>query len=154
MKSKYPMSDTFLKLIPTNPEFIPAKTKQEQAKVLLSRLFKNRSIVLESTPEIQFVDQGANFEDVFCNYCGKEIKGEIWQDAMNEAYKNKFHNLSFITPCCHKKTNLNDLQYHRAAGFAKFQIVIMNPDSDMKDTNLTELEKILGTSIRKVWTHY
>ena len=148
------MSDNLLKLISIDPSFVPDKQRQEQAKVLLNHLFKKKSIELKTTNDIEFIDQGSNFESVFCNHCGKEIKMESWQDAMDKAHKNNFKDLFFVTPCCHKKASLNDLQYQSAAGFAKFQIEITDPGNNIETTNLVELQKILGTPIRKIWAHY
>jgi hypothetical protein len=61
------MSDTFLKIIPTNPSYIPCENSQEKAGNLLQGFFKLREIKFEITPEIEFIDQGSNFENVFCN---------------------------------------------------------------------------------------
>ena len=148
------MSSTYLKLISTDPGFVLDKLKQEKAQEFLNREFKNSKIEIIKTDNIEFVDQGANFEGVSCNYCGRNINIEIWQNAMDKAYKTNFKDLSFVTPCCHKSTSLNDLKYNWPVGFAKFVISIADPPSDIKDDVVKGLEKILGTRIRKIWAHY
>ena len=148
------MSDTFLKLISTSPDFTPKKLNQDKAEEFLKTLFKNTKVEFIKTDNIEFVDQGVNFESISCNYCGRDITIENWQSAMDKAYKSNFKNLSFITPCCHKITTLNDLLYHPPAGFAKFVISIPNPPVDITDKEIKELEGILGTKVRKIWAHY
>lgn len=151
---KHKMSNTILKFIPTKPVYVPDKTNQSKAKVLLTNIFKKGDIELITTDNIEFIDQGSTFESVFCNYCGKEINTQYWHDAMDGAHQDNFKDLSFNTPCCNKKTTLNDLQYHSPAGFAKFVISVSDPANEMKATDLAELENILQSKLRKIWAHY
>ncbi len=152
--SKKTMSDTYLRLIPTKPDFIPDKPHQDNGKAFLNSIFKNTKIEFEETTDIEFVDPGANFETVSCNYCGRIIDNEFWQEAIDKAYEKHFQVLTFITPCCHKTTSLNALRYQWPAGFAKFSISVSNPAGDISANELSELEKILGTNIGKIWAHY
>jgi hypothetical protein len=148
------MSSTHLKFISTNPDFIPSQSQKNQAKAFINSIFNNTEIEFNETKDIEFVDQGSNFESISCNICGRIIDNDYWQHTMDKAYETHFKVLTFITPCCHKKTSLNDLQYHWPAGFAKFQISILDPVGDIKTTEVSELEKILGTKVRKIWAHY
>jgi hypothetical protein len=148
------MSATCLKLISIDPGFVPDKLKEEKAKEFLNKTFKNSEIKIIKTDNIEFVDQGSNFESVSCNYCRHNIDIEIWQNAMDKAYKTHFKDLSFMTPCCHKSTSLNDLKYNWPAGFAKFVISITDPTADISNDVINELETIFGTKIRKIWAHY
>ncbi len=152
LKSK--MSTTILKFIPTAPVFIPTPINQDKVKAYLKSIFKNTEVKLVQTENIEFVDPGANFETITCDLCGRNINNDVWQHAMDKAYKNHFTDLSFTTPCCDKQTTLNDLKYQWPAGFAKFVIIIYDPIGDIKPNEFTELEKLLGTKIRKVWAHY
>ena len=148
------MSDTFLRFIPVNPDFVPEVANQDRAKEYLIHIFKKIEIEVIETDDVEFVDPGANFENVYCNLCGEELETETWQEAMDEGYKTVFQNLSFITRCCHSLTSLNELKYHWPAGFAKFMISLLKPCLDIKENELKELENILGTKIRKIWAHY
>jgi len=153
-ESKHQMSSTFLKIIPTNPSYIPDKIKQDNAIRFLSKLYKNERLTLFSTDTIEFVDQGENFDSVTCNLCNKTINIEYWQDEMDEAYKSHFKNLVFQTPCCKKKTSLNDLHYHSPAGFAKFVISIEDAENDLSEKDLKALQAILGIPLKIIWAHY
>lgn len=151
---KNKMSNTIVKFIPTNPNFIPTTLNQGKAKTYLKGIFKGVEVELIQTANVEFVDPGSNFETITCNLCGKNINNDVWQNAMDKAYKNHFTDLSFTTPCCHKQTTLNDLTYHWPAGFAKFAVTISDPVGDINSSQIAELEKILGTKIRKIWAHY
>jgi hypothetical protein len=148
------MSDTILKLIPSNPGFIPDKESLIAARSFLDIAFKGSEIEVIQTENIEFVDQGANFESMNCNLCGQLIDDETWQDAMDMAYETHFENLAFTTPCCAQTSSLNNILYTWPAGFAKFCISILNPAVDAEQHQLAEIERILGISIKKIWAHY
>jgi hypothetical protein len=111
-------------MIPTNPSYVPDTSEQNKAYNFLVKLYGNANIEFITTDTIEFIDQGENFDSLFCNLCGKTIDIEDWQNAMNKAYTTQFTDLTFITPCCNKKTSLNDLTYHSSAGFARFVMTI------------------------------
>ena len=148
------MSSTVLKIIPTNPYYVPDKIQQDKAKMFLIKLYKKEQIEFITTDTIEFVDQGENFDSVSCNLCGQNIEIEDWQNAMDKAYDKQFTDLEFITPCCHSKTSLNDLTYHSTAGFAKFIITISDAQTEIEEQDLNEVRQILGTPLRIVWAHY
>lgn len=144
------MSDTFLKIIPTTPTYIPG---QDNANTLLSSLFKGKEIENTMADTVEFIDQGQNFESVSCNLCGHTFEIEDWQDAMDKAYEQRFADLQFSPSCFNKVTSLNDLDYKWPAGFAKFSISIANPDEGLDSASLSELQKILNTPLRVIWAH-
>jgi hypothetical protein len=148
------MSSTILKIIPTNPKYVPDKIQQDKAKSLLSNLYTKELIDFVTTDTIEFVDQGENFDSVSCNLCGKNIAIEDWQAEMEKADESHFTDLAFVTPCCHRKTSLNDLNYHSPAGFAKFVIAITGAQKEIEAKDLNELNNILGTQLRIIWAHY
>lgn len=148
------MSSTVLKIIPTTPSYVPDNIQQDKAKIFLTSLYKTEQIEFPSTDTIEFVDQGGNFDNVFCNLCGQNIEIEDWQNAMDNAYQNQFTELTFVTACCDKKTSLNDLIYHSPAGFAKFVMAILDAQSELSEKDFKKLQDILGTTLRNIWAHY
>lgn len=72
------MSDTYLKLISIVPGFVPDKLKEEKAQEFLNKSFANCETEFVKTDDIEFVDQGTNFESVSCNYCGAIGKFEVF----------------------------------------------------------------------------
>lgn len=148
------MSSTVLKIIPTTPSYVPDKIKQDNAKIFLTKFYKDGQIEFITTDTIEFVDQGENFESISCNLCGHNIEMEAWQNAMDNTYKKQFTDLTFITPCCNKETSLNDLNYKSPAGFARFVISVSDPQNEIMEKDLKELQDILGTTLRIIWAHY
>lgn len=148
------MSSTILNIISTNPSYVPDKTKQDKAKDLLSKIYIEEKIEFNTTDTIEFIDQGSNFESVFCNLCGRTIEIEEWQNAMDKAYESQFTDLIFITHCCDKTTSLNDLKYEWPAGFGKFTISVSDAQTEIDEKDLKKLQDILSTTLRIIWAHY
>ena len=153
-KSNKKMSATYLKIIPTSPSFVPDKATQSHALCILNAIYDGKDIEMLTTDTIEFVDQGANFDSVNCNLCGKTVEISDWQDAMDKAYTKQFVDLTIVMPCCHKKNSLNDLKYNSSAGFAKFVISISDPEHQIEESDLKKLQQVLGTPLRVIWAHY
>lgn len=155
-----PESSTFsgnqLKIIPTNPNYEPSTEQQKEAIKYLATKFSKNEISSVLTKNVEFIDSGENFESVYCNLCGQTIEIENWQDAMDKAYQTSFADLTLITPCCNKKTSLNDLEYDMPMGFSKYVIELIAPDiNDNQKIDLTKnLKEILGQEIKLIWAHY
>ena len=109
------MSDFSIIIIPEDPRY--SVDEQKIAKIKsLSWFGDNTSIIVNE--KVQFADAGANFEHVACPFC-KTALMDWWGGAMDEAYSEEagFNHLGIITPCCHKETSLNDLEYYFPQGF-------------------------------------
>jgi hypothetical protein len=148
------MSSSILKIISTNPSYIPDKNQMEGMKRFLSKMYKSEKTEYIITETIEFIDPGENFERVSCNLCGREINMETWQNEMDKAQVKQFTDLIFTTPCCHKKTSLNNLTYTSPAGFAKFVISISDPHTGLSEVELKQLQDISGTILRIIRAHY
>ena len=148
------ISSSVLKIISTNPSYVPEKKQLDDIKVFLAKLYKTENTEYVLTEAVEFVDQGGNFESVTCNLCGHNINIESWQNELDKASEKHFTDLIFITPCCKRKTSLNDLIYKSPAGFAKFVINISDPKKELTETELKKLQNIAGTKLRVVWAHY
>ena len=145
---------TILRIISTNPSYIPVKEKQEQAKDFLTTLYSINVINSIYLDTIEFVDQGQNFDSIICPFCTKDIDIENWQNAMEKAELSQFTQLTFITPCCSKMTSLNDLRYVTTAGFAKFILTVDDPEKEIESNEIAELQLILNTPLKIIYTHY
>jgi hypothetical protein len=149
------MSDNYLRLIPVSPYYIPNATSSEEAQRLFTSFVPHADEVRVSiTNEIEFIDQGSNWEQVICPRCGSELGVRWWQEAMDTAYATKFTNLFVLMPCCHNECSLNDLRYEGPAGFARFVLEARNPNADLNEAQLHALAQKLGCALRKIWTHY
>ncbi|WP_111306817.1 hypothetical protein [Confluentibacter sediminis] len=155
-----PESSTFsgnqLKIIPTKPNYEPSTEQQKEVIKYLATEFSENEIRSILMKNIEFIDSGENFESVRCNHCGQKIEIENWQEAMDKAYQNSFADLTFLTPCCHKQTCLNDLEYEMPSGFSKYIIELINPNikDNQKADLIKNLNEILGQDMELIWAHY
>ena len=149
------MSDNVLKLIPASPSYVPDASMVEKACGMIAQYLPDaRETRCTSTPEIRFVDQGANWERILCPICGNEIDEEWWVRATDAAHKEGFTDLSVKLPCCGAISSPNDLRYEWPAGFSRFVIEVYNPGKDLNADQLKSLEQILGCGLRVIWAHY
>ena len=150
------MSEHFLSLIPTTPEYVPVAEALARARELFAGFVPAADeIEARITDEIEFVDQGENFERVRCPNCAAELAMEWWQEAMDTAYQTRFQNLKVTTVCCGFTTSLNELDYHWPAGFARFCLRVRGPrQKEVAPEHIRKLEEVLSTPLRQIWTHY
>jgi hypothetical protein len=167
------MSDYYLSLIPEDPSYVPPADAQARAletfrafltkkapfqvKPFVRRDEPKVEIEMEVSEDIQFVDQGENFESVSCPACGTRIKTKSWSGWMNKSYESKFIDRSVTMPCCGCETELNALRYDSPAGFARFVLRALDPDVKngmLPAEKLSALEEILGCKLRQIGTHY
>jgi len=149
------MSDNILKLIPIDPLFVPDEQAQQAALDLFSSWLPMADAVSgTASDEVNFVDQGANWERVACPACGQALDEAIWQAMMDAGFPTHFADLTVTMPCCGAIGSLNDLQYEWPAGFARYVLEALNPAADLDENQLHQLEQIIGCRIRKIWAHY
>lgn len=150
------MSEHFITLIPANPTFAASAEALKKAGELLSTFMPIADHVeMHAAEEVIFVDQGENFERVLCPRCHKELGTAWWQEAMSKAYQSRFRALDIVTPCCAFSTSLNELEYQLPAGFARCWLRVREPgQKEVSPGQLAQLEAILGTTLRQIWTHY
>src|ERR1700741_243305 len=94
------MSDNWLQLIPSDPEFQPSPQAASQACSLLSTFVPEAddvSVSFKSTTE--FFHPGANWSGVQCSSCGADAE-TWWHEAMAAAYQTNFKELIVTAPCC------------------------------------------------------
>ena len=149
------MSVNVLKLISTDPQYVPNATVRQRARsLLMSFVPRAKEIDVIVTDEVEFIDQGTNFEQVLCCACGTVLDTAWWKRAMDIAYQTRFTDLSVTMPCCSTASSLNDLHYDWPAGFARFMLVARNPNADVDADKIGMIEKLLECKLRKVWAHY
>ena len=142
------MSKNILYLLTESPDFLPQDSVLHQVKELLESNFpKSFDINIRITENVQFIDQGQNWERVLCPLCGAELDSTgWWTKALDTAYKSNFTDLSVELPCCGALSSLNDLQYEWPAGFARCVLKVDDPWTDITDENL-ETPEMIGIKI-------
>ena len=155
-----PKSSTFsgdyLRVIPTDPNFVPTKEHQRKLMNYLASKYPDKEIKSTLNKTVEFIDSGSNFESLVCNVCGQNMEIEDWQNAMDRAYQNSFTDLTFRTSCCDNKTSLNELNYDKPMAFSKYLIEIVNPEiaNFEQDEFLKNINSLIGQKTRLIWTHY
>jgi hypothetical protein len=149
------MSENFLRLIPTDPGYVPPLTLRQQAREVFSSFLPHAAeIVVSVTAQVEWIDQGANVERVLCPICQKDLDLEWWRQAMDRSYQTThFADLMIEVPCCCTVHSLNDLQYEWPAGFARFVLEARDPSIDLEAHQIHLLEQIVQSPLRKVWAH-
>lgn len=150
------MSDNILKLIPTDPIYIPNVRGQEAARNLLASIVPNaEEVSVQVTGKVGFIDCGANLSKIICPHCHSELKINWWHEAMARASANNFQDLMANVPCCNASVSLNELEYDFPAGFARFALEARNPGVQKVEADkIRRLEFLLGTRLREIWAHY
>ncbi len=148
------MSDNFLQLIPTDPQFQPSIQTAERAQSLLKRFTPQAETVEARFNEsVEFFHSGSNGSGIHCTACGAEAS-YWWFSAMDEAGESGFNELEVTAHCCGASVSLNELRYDWPVGFARFVLEAQNPNvPDLQPGQLAQLEAVLGCSLRKIWVH-
>ncbi len=148
------MSDNILRLVPHDPDFRPS----EDAIAVSLGIWREvapaaESIAAESEDGGTFFGAGENAESIACPSCGADLQ-RWWGDAMDQASKSRFENLSVATPCCQRATSLNDLVYVWPAAFGSFALAMTNPGiPTIADEQHKRIEQALGSPLKVIWQH-
>ena len=147
------MSDSYIRIIPVEPAFIPTKRAQKAAATILRAAApKADEVTSEADEQISFRDAGGNFDRVGCPACGKEIAVDTWQEWMDADCSDDggFRLAPLITPCCKRSSTLNDLAYDMPQGFSRYELRATNIDKRLPATVLKKLEGVLGCKLRVI----
>jgi hypothetical protein len=150
------MSDGWLILIPTDPEWVPDAQQAARALEAIDQLTPERSGEIETFApgRVEFVNCGENFESIGCPACGATLlDGEWWGERMSAAYDRAsgFGALDVVTPCCGSATTLNDLDYHFPQGFASWWIEVHTANRGwLDDAERTLFETALSHPVREI----
>ena len=146
------MSDTYLRIIPDDSNFIPSTEREATTVELLIALLPGAEVVAKRSEEVQFIDPGENFERVLCPSCRADLTNS-WPSLVDDAWTKKFSDLSFETPCCHTPANLNRLVYEWPTGFARF-VVEVNVGRFLPEVQVESVAESLGCRVRQVLSRY
>jgi hypothetical protein len=145
------MTETFLIIIPNDPDFETTDEVAEATCVALEAMFPDADdISYDMFDEVRFIDPGVAFDSVHCPACGKDAD-PWWPAAMDKAARLEFDDLDIITKCCKAAISLNDMKYAPAAGFARFAIVVEDASATtLTDSQRAAVETALGVGVRVV----
>jgi hypothetical protein len=148
------MSDHYLQLISTDPQFQPAPEAAEQARKLFETFTPQAdSVAARFAESIEFFHPGSNGLEIHCPACGADAS-DWWSDAMDTAWKSHFDNITVTAHCCGASVSLNDLRYDWPAGFGRFMLEARNPNvPDLQASQVAQLQTTLGCTLRTIWVH-
>ena len=149
------VSTNYLRLIPTDPTWLPTAVQVAEATVVVRRLAPaSESIISKIYDSTTLIDAGANAHSVYCPGCGREIDWAWWQTQMDVASKTDFTDLGLTTACCGLATTLNDLRYVWPQGFSCWVLEVTSPGRmTLTDEEIAHLGDVLGHEIREIWSH-
>jgi hypothetical protein len=153
------VSITLLHLIPEDPYFSPAATASEAARARLQQLVPEAlgGYHVWDFPGTAFIDPGENWCSVRCPVCGSDVE-DWWDAAMDTAAlpDGCFDALAVTVPCCSAPTDLNALDYVWPAGFARYSLVVTDPECELPlpSAGVQALEDLLGAGLRQVIARY
>jgi hypothetical protein len=150
------VSDSYLRVIPDDPTYVPgAASSREAERRLVDLLPEAAEVIAHYLGEVQFVDCGEGLEHIFCPSCRCDLApGRVWQRLMDTAYTTGFCHLAVVLPCCGAGTSLNRLDYQPACGFASYKLEARGPYSELGREHLSELASVLGCGVRAIYAHY
>lgn len=150
------MSDNWIAIVPEDAGLVPDPSTHEIALELFRKIAPNADeIEIKLTDQIEFFDCGANFERITCPHCGQVISIDWWQDRMEDDHDGRgFRLAEYSAPCCGTAVSMNDLRYDWPQAFARFGIVVMNPNiAELSNDQRREFQRILGTPLRIIYQH-
>jgi hypothetical protein len=156
------MSDTFLKLVPLDPNFVPGSREQAEAVALLSTAFPDgEDVEAEVYDTVTFIDNGENTEAIICTVCGRslefadELAAEVMGQVNDAIDAGSISTQTITMPCCGSIVAVTSLRFDWPAGFARFELSIRNPNVDrpIPDEVRQRLEVALGSPLLEIWAH-
>lgn len=151
------MSDDYTILVPTDPQFVPAKDKQLAAESVFRQFAPAADgIVSHFTETVEFIHAGGNFISMGCSDCKAPISLDWWQEHMDEDFDRKsgFKLALYTLPCCGARKTLNQLDYRGTQGFARYVLEAMNANiGEVSASQKAALEAALGTELMVIYRH-
>lgn len=100
-----------------------------------------------------FVDCGSNLEEIKCPLCSAILDFGWWGESMEKAGENEFADLTVTLPCCGQNSTLHKLEYHFPCGFARAEFVIRNPEKELSDGAVKQIEELAGLPVQVIHSH-
>ncbi|MEK7468865.1 MAG: hypothetical protein AAB074_15940 [Planctomycetota bacterium] len=148
------MSDSWIFLIPADPQVLPEKHAACRAEELLNQIVKHHDgVETRYFAEMEFFDAGANFETAACPLCRTPIEDDWLAEAVHKAIWPRCQSLQVLLPCCGQSASLNDLEYDFPQGFGKFSLSVMNPDCELSRDEIASLARALRVAVRIIRRH-
>jgi hypothetical protein len=158
VRSEATVSDKYVEIIPTDPQYLPDAEVIEATRRVLAELTPNATAVTaEVWGRVEFVHGFSNFSGADCAVCDADLDEWLYKQ-LDLAFidgERGFGSLDVVTPCCKTATTLNDLAYRWTSGFSRFSLRSERYDRshDFYDHERALLASALGCEVRAVFVH-
>lgn len=147
------MPDSYLRDVPTDPQFVPQEHSIREAAALLRTFAKTEAVTSRITESVEFVDAGENWEGVNCPSCGADAE-DWWPAAMHMAAESGLTSLQVRAGCCGSQVALNKLPYCWPVGFGKFVLELANARIPcLPQEQLAQLDNTVGCPLLEIQAH-
>lgn len=155
------VSDTWIRIVPTDPWWQPAPEAARAAASYVAGLFEGDGLHVDEVEaeffeRVTVIDAGDNTSSVTCSACGAEL-GADFVSRLTEADPDGLPSLDTRVPCCGAVVPLTSLRYEWPVGFARFEVAARNPLRDIPWLEADELARVadlLGHPVVQVRARY
>jgi hypothetical protein len=156
------MSDSYIRLIPTNRDWLPTPAVAATVAAYVASLFSSPGDAVERVEHkfydrVTLIDAGEYTTRITCPRCDGEVPMDWLGDVVRDNGSLSFDHLDVTVPCCGAAIELDSLRYEEPIGFAKFEIVAMNPLRARDELDARELARVadlLGHPVAQILAHY
>lgn len=155
------MSDSYIRLIPTDVRWQPTPEAAAAAVAYVARLFSGPGDAVERVDyqfydRVTVIDAGEYTTRITCPRCDGDISMDWLGDLIRERGLS-FDDLDASVPCCGAVVPLNTLHYEEPIGYARFEVSAMNATRgryELDDQELDDVASLLGHAVSQILTHY
>ncbi|MBL7259269.1 hypothetical protein [Paractinoplanes lichenicola] len=162
------MSVSFIRLIPTDPEWQPTADAAAGAVRYVAGLFAGPGDRVEAVEPVFYdrvalIDGGEYMAEVFCRRCGAALGLDWFWELLLARHPGladgdpRIGNLEVTVPCCGAALSLPELRYEDPIGFARFEVSARDwtrAEWELSDEELAEVGRLLGHPVTQVQTRY
>lgn len=162
------MSDHFIRMIPTDPEWQPTAEAASRMVKYVATLFAGSGDHAEAVEPIYYdritlIDGGEYMEQLFCPRCEADIGLDWFWELIRERNdgrmlgKATIHDLYVTVPCCAAALMLSELRFEASVGFARFEVSVRNWTRgawELSEEELAAAGAALGHPVTQVAAHY
>jgi hypothetical protein len=162
------MSDSYIRVIPTDPAWQPTADAAEAAVEYVAGLFAGPGDDVETVEatfheRITLIDAGEYMEDVFCPRCETSLGLDWFWGVLRARTGGRMvdiptaEDLSVTVPCCGSALTLPGLRFEAPVGFARFEVCAVNgyrDTGDLSDDELSTAGAALGHAVIQIHTRY
>ncbi|MEV4508313.1 hypothetical protein AB0K00_05075 [Dactylosporangium sp. NPDC049525] len=156
------MSDTYIRLIPTDRDWQPTPTAAASVAAYVTSVLSGPGDAVERVEgtfydRVTLIDAGMYTTRITCPHCDGDIAMDWLGDLVRQNGSLSFDHLDVTVPCCRAAIELDSLHYEEPIGFARFELSAMNPTRPQEELDAVELARVadlLGHSVTQILAHY